>query len=328
MSFAVAHDPARRRRHDTCAARKSAWRHASRCRMSPASSRGMCDGIMARTFEHEKVIEPGEVVDGAGDQRPDRLQPPLPGDGRPDDDRGAFRPLAGPDAGVHRRRQQRRALAGRRRAGDSGCASSSPRPRGMSCRATTSTDHAQVPEHGFRRHQRSASRPCASADVVDTDTWVSMGQEAEKEERIKDFAGFSVDERLLGAAPKHAVVLHCLPAYRGYGDQRRRDGRPAVSSSRRRRTACTSKGSSGGADGRGVGQSCRPVIILLGLFLLVAGCSSGGPRATRDFVKPTVAVMKFENRAAFPMLGLGQRHPRYPGGSADADQPLSRDRAP
>jgi ornithine carbamoyltransferase len=53
------------------------------------------------------------------------------------------------------------------------------------------------------------------ADVVVTDTWVSMGQEAEKERRVKDFAGFQVDDKLLSTAPKHAVVLHCLPAYRG-----------------------------------------------------------------------------------------------------------------
>ena len=54
-----------------------------------------------------------------------------------------------------------------------------------------------------------------AADAICTDTWVSMGQEAEKTERVKDFAGFQVDERLLAAAPTHAVVLHCLPAYRG-----------------------------------------------------------------------------------------------------------------
>jgi ornithine carbamoyltransferase len=53
------------------------------------------------------------------------------------------------------------------------------------------------------------------ADVLVTDTWVSMGQEVEKQRRIQDFAGFQVDEALLSAAPKHAVVLHCLPAYRG-----------------------------------------------------------------------------------------------------------------
>jgi ornithine carbamoyltransferase len=54
------------------------------------------------------------------------------------------------------------------------------------------------------------------ADVIVTDTWVSMGQEAEKARRVKDFAGFAVDEKLLAEAPKQAVVLHCLPAYRGY----------------------------------------------------------------------------------------------------------------
>lgn len=53
------------------------------------------------------------------------------------------------------------------------------------------------------------------ADCVYTDTWVSMGQEAEKARRLKDFAGFQVDEKLMAAAPERAVVLHCLPAYRG-----------------------------------------------------------------------------------------------------------------
>lgn len=53
------------------------------------------------------------------------------------------------------------------------------------------------------------------ADCIYTDTWVSMGQEAEKARRMKDFAGFQVNEALLAQSPKHAVVLHCLPAYRG-----------------------------------------------------------------------------------------------------------------
>ena len=55
----------------------------------------------------------------------------------------------------------------------------------------------------------------ASADVLYTDTWVSMGQEKEKEERLAKFKGFCIDEDLLAIAPKHAIVLHCLPAYRG-----------------------------------------------------------------------------------------------------------------
>ncbi len=53
------------------------------------------------------------------------------------------------------------------------------------------------------------------ADVIYTDTWVSMGQESEKAKRIRDFSGYQVDEKLLATAPKHAIVLHCLPAYRG-----------------------------------------------------------------------------------------------------------------
>ncbi|RUM65853.1 MAG: ornithine carbamoyltransferase [Sulfurospirillum sp.] len=54
------------------------------------------------------------------------------------------------------------------------------------------------------------------ADVVTTDTWISMGQEDEKEQRIKDFAGFIVDEEMMKLAKKDAIFLHCLPAYRGY----------------------------------------------------------------------------------------------------------------
>ncbi len=53
------------------------------------------------------------------------------------------------------------------------------------------------------------------ADVIVTDTWVSMGQEDDKARRMKDFEGYRVDADLLAAAPKQAVVLHCLPAYRG-----------------------------------------------------------------------------------------------------------------
>jgi len=54
------------------------------------------------------------------------------------------------------------------------------------------------------------------ADVVTTDTWVSMGQEEEKEKRIKDFRGFEVDSELMKLAKSDAIFLHCLPAYRGY----------------------------------------------------------------------------------------------------------------
>ena len=54
-----------------------------------------------------------------------------------------------------------------------------------------------------------------SATVVTTDTWASMGQEEEKEQRIKDFDGFMVDGLMMCLAQKDAKFLHCLPAYRG-----------------------------------------------------------------------------------------------------------------
>ena len=54
------------------------------------------------------------------------------------------------------------------------------------------------------------------ADVVTTDTWVSMGQEDEKAQRIKDFEGYKVDLDLMSEAKYDAIFLHCLPAYRGY----------------------------------------------------------------------------------------------------------------
>jgi ornithine carbamoyltransferase len=67
-------------------------------------------------------------------------------------------------------------------------------------------------------HPVSFARPLdavAGADVVSTDTWVSMGQEREAGERELDFAGYCVDTDMMAAAAPHAVFLHCLPAHRG-----------------------------------------------------------------------------------------------------------------
>lgn len=54
------------------------------------------------------------------------------------------------------------------------------------------------------------------ADVVATDTWISMGDEAEKEKRVKEFQGYTIDEKLMSRANKDAIFMHCLPAYYGY----------------------------------------------------------------------------------------------------------------
>ena len=53
------------------------------------------------------------------------------------------------------------------------------------------------------------------ADVVITDVWTSMGQEEERAAREKAFAGYCIDEKIMGVAKSDAIVQHCLPAHRG-----------------------------------------------------------------------------------------------------------------
>ena len=53
------------------------------------------------------------------------------------------------------------------------------------------------------------------ASAVYTDVWASMGQEAEQEQRKKDFADYQVNDKLMASAPKDALFMHCLPARRG-----------------------------------------------------------------------------------------------------------------
>jgi len=63
---------------------------------------------------------------------------------------------------------------------------------------------------------RDPEEAVKNADAVYTDTWVSMGQEAEKEMRIKIFMPYQVNSKLFSFAKEDAVFLHCLPAYRGF----------------------------------------------------------------------------------------------------------------
>ena len=54
------------------------------------------------------------------------------------------------------------------------------------------------------------------ADVIATDTWVSMGDEKQKQQRLKDFKGYTVNDKTMKQAKPDAIFLHCLPAYYNY----------------------------------------------------------------------------------------------------------------
>lgn len=61
----------------------------------------------------------------------------------------------------------------------------------------------------------SPAEAVKNADVIYTDVWVSMGQEEESAKRLKAFEGYEVNAELMAQAAKDAIVMHCLPAYRG-----------------------------------------------------------------------------------------------------------------
>ncbi len=61
----------------------------------------------------------------------------------------------------------------------------------------------------------SPTEAVAGVDVVCTDTWISMGQESENEARLTAFTAYQVNDQLLAGADGDAIVMHCLPAYRG-----------------------------------------------------------------------------------------------------------------
>jgi len=75
-------------------------------------------------------------------------------------------------------------------------------------------DHAR--RIGGKIHMsKSPEEAVRDADIIVTDTWVSMGDEDKREERIRAFSGYTVDEHLIRLASPDARVLHCLPAHRG-----------------------------------------------------------------------------------------------------------------
>ena len=175
----------------------------------------MCDGIMARVFEHQKLLElaewsPVPVINGLSD-----YNHPCQAMADVMTIREHFGRLEGLTvAFVGDGNNVARSLAVA--CGKFGMRFVLASPGGYEL-PNDDLDRvmAALPSMEFQlcHDPREAVR---EADVLYTDVWTSMGQEAENAKRERDFAGYGIDERLMEAAPKHAVVMHCLPAHRGY----------------------------------------------------------------------------------------------------------------
>jgi ornithine carbamoyltransferase len=174
----------------------------------------MCNGIMARVFEHEKILNLAKwatvpVINGLSDyNHPCQAMTDLM------TMREKFGNLKGRTlAYIGDGNNMARSLSFA--CGKLGVRFILASPAGYELPADDMDKiMSLIPDMEFQTTHTPADA-VREADVIYTDTWVSMGQEAEKERRKRDFAGFAVDEALLAVAPKHALVMHCLPAYRG-----------------------------------------------------------------------------------------------------------------
>lgn len=90
-------------------------------------------------------------------------------------------------------------------------------PKGYECDPAIIADALAFAEHSGAKITitNDPKEAVKGATVVTTDTWISMGQEEEKAQRIRAFEGYIVDEALMALAREDAIFLHCLPAYRG-----------------------------------------------------------------------------------------------------------------
>lgn len=90
-------------------------------------------------------------------------------------------------------------------------------PKGYECDPVVIADALRLSEQSGAKIMvtNDPKEAVKGATVVTTDTWISMGQEEEKAQRIRAFEGYIVDESLMNLATKDAIFLHCLPAYRG-----------------------------------------------------------------------------------------------------------------
>ncbi len=86
----------------------------------------------------------------------------------------------------------------------------------IGCPANHAPDSALVAGAGDRvKIFDSASQAARDTDLVATDAWASMGQEQEREERLRSFSEFQVSDEIMAMADKDALFMHCLPVYRG-----------------------------------------------------------------------------------------------------------------
>ena len=90
-------------------------------------------------------------------------------------------------------------------------------PQGYEVDSTILEEASEIAKHsgGVIKVMNDPKEAIKGASIVTTDTWASMGQEDEKEARLKIFKGFMVDGLMMCLAQKGAKFLHCLPAYRG-----------------------------------------------------------------------------------------------------------------
>lgn len=180
---------------------------------------GYVDGIMARVFDHQNVLELAEyasvpVINGLSDYN-------HPAQALADlltiwEHKGAFHGVkfvyVGDGNNVARSLLFGAMLAGME------FVLATPSGYGLEPADFAVADRLKTMPASYAVYEGAEMLPTAvaGADVIYTDTWTSMGQEAEKQQRQQLFAPYQVNQALLSHAETDCIVMHCLPAYRGY----------------------------------------------------------------------------------------------------------------
>jgi ornithine carbamoyltransferase len=173
-----------------------------------------CNGIMARTFEHSTVTELAEyatvpVINALTDwSHPcQAMADVLTIEEHFDDIKGLKIAFIGDGNNVARSLAFACARFGMKMTVAS--------PTGYELDKETIEKANQVLEDCVRQIN-DPTQAVSDANIIYTDTWVSMGQEDEKQKRLNDFKGFQVNEELVKSAPENVKIMHCLPAYRDF----------------------------------------------------------------------------------------------------------------